>query len=182
MPTNQRINVTINWHAPGSVVVGHCNRSSGSARARLRARPALLLPCGLLGCPGRDALGAVAATKPIPLLLFTPSNAPVNLERCVSMLLTKLAVHSLVQETCNICFEQYPVTDMCAARCKHYYCKDCWRGYIHNAIDSGPTCLDLRCPDPECKAVVRTTCSSSSFGFCPCLRLPERPCSLRSWC
>lgn len=30
--------------------------------------------------------------------------------------------------------------------------QDCWRGYIQTAIDSGPSCLDLRCPDPgECR-------------------------------
>lgn len=27
-------------------------------------------------------------------------------------------------------------------------------GYISNAISSGPTCLDLRCPLPKCKAAV----------------------------
>ncbi|KAI7836399.1 hypothetical protein COHA_009731 [Chlorella ohadii] len=58
------------------------------------------------------------------------------------------------KETCKICFESFPVPDMHCARCKHYYCKDCWRGYIQTAIDSGPSCLDLRCPDPECKAAV----------------------------
>ncbi|PSC75961.1 putative E3 ubiquitin-ligase ARI8 [Micractinium conductrix] len=58
------------------------------------------------------------------------------------------------EETCKICFESYAVADMAAARCKHYYCKDCWRGYVHNAVQSGPSCLDLRCPDPECKAAV----------------------------
>ena len=58
------------------------------------------------------------------------------------------------QETCAICFEPHSVADMCAARCKHYYCKDCWRGYCHTATEGGPACLDLRCPDPACKAVV----------------------------
>ncbi|EFN58957.1 hypothetical protein CHLNCDRAFT_137543 [Chlorella variabilis] len=43
------------------------------------------------------------------------------------------------EETCKICFETFP---------------DCWRGYIHTSISSGPSCLDLRCPDPECKAAV----------------------------
>jgi len=57
-------------------------------------------------------------------------------------------------ETCAVCFDQYPVTDMCAARCRHYYCKNCWQGYIHAAVDNGPACLDLRCIDPDCKAVV----------------------------
>ena len=27
------------------------------------------------------------------------------------------------QDICKICFESYPVPDMCCARCKHYYCK-----------------------------------------------------------
>ncbi|KAI3433888.1 hypothetical protein D9Q98_003690 [Chlorella vulgaris] len=58
------------------------------------------------------------------------------------------------EEVCKICFESFSVQDMACARCKHYYCKDCWRGYIHTSIESGPFCLDLRCPDPECKAAV----------------------------
>jgi hypothetical protein len=29
--------------------------------------------------------------------------------------------------------------------------QDCWRGYIQEALSSGPSCLDLRCPSPECK-------------------------------
>ncbi len=29
--------------------------------------------------------------------------------------------------------------------------QDCWAGYVHTAIDSGPSCLDLRCPDPGCR-------------------------------
>lgn len=61
------------------------------------------------------------------------------------------------EETCKICFDSYLVADMASARCKHYYCKDCWRGYIHTAVDSGPSCLDLRCPDPACKAAVPRT-------------------------
>ena len=40
------------------------------------------------------------------------------------------------------------MADMHSARCKHYYCKDCWRGYVQTAIELGPSCLDLRCPDP----------------------------------
>lgn len=33
--------------------------------------------------------------------------------------------------------------------------QDCWSGYVQTAIDSGPSCLDLRCPDPGgCCAVL----------------------------
>jgi ariadne-1 len=57
---------------------------------------------------------------------------------------------------CAICFERFPLADMLCARCRHRYCKDCWAGYVNVAIDGGPACLDLRCPDPKCIAVVPT--------------------------
>ncbi len=53
-----------------------------------------------------------------------------------------------------MCFESFPVPAMAAALCAHYYCKNCWRGYIHTAINGGPTCLDLRCIHPGCGAMV----------------------------
>mmetsp|Transcript_12046 Transcript_12046/g.25888 ORF Transcript_12046/g.25888 Transcript_12046/m.25888 type:complete len:532 (+) Transcript_12046:91-1686(+) len=58
------------------------------------------------------------------------------------------------EEQCMICFDRFPVHDMRAAACKHYFCKDCWVGYISTNIHSGPACLDLRCPLPDCKAYV----------------------------
>jgi hypothetical protein len=56
-----------------------------------------------------------------------------------------------LQERCLICFESYPLHEMRSAACKHFFCKECWRGYISNALSSGPACLDLRCPSTECK-------------------------------
>ncbi|KXZ55686.1 hypothetical protein GPECTOR_2g1236 [Gonium pectorale] len=64
------------------------------------------------------------------------------------------------QEHCLICFESYPLCEMRAAACKHFFCKECWRGYISNALASGMACLDLRCPSTECK---RKACVPSSL-------------------
>ncbi|KAG2435678.1 hypothetical protein HXX76_006879 [Chlamydomonas incerta] len=58
------------------------------------------------------------------------------------------------EERCYICFDSFPVRDMRSAACKHYFCKDCWRGYITQALSSGPACLDLRCPSTDCKQKV----------------------------
>lgn len=55
---------------------------------------------------------------------------------------------------CRICFDSFAVDDMCAASCGHYFCKDCWRGYISAAINNGPTVLNMRCPEPDCKRSV----------------------------
>ncbi|KIY99471.1 putative E3 ubiquitin-protein ligase ARI7 [Monoraphidium neglectum] len=53
-----------------------------------------------------------------------------------------------------ICFDEFRKESMHAAPCRHYFCGDCWRGYISNAISCGPACLDLRCPLPDCKIAV----------------------------
>ncbi|TMW86750.1 hypothetical protein EJD97_020929 [Solanum chilense] len=56
---------------------------------------------------------------------------------------------------CGICFEEY--NDVVYATCrKHPFCKLCWEKYIGASINySGPNkCLDLRCPDPSCEAMV----------------------------
>ncbi|CAN6276135.1 unnamed protein product [Urochloa humidicola] len=56
--------------------------------------------------------------------------------------------------TCGICFESCPRSTMSTAACGHPFCSTCWRGYISTAINDGPGCLMLRCPDPSCTAAV----------------------------
>lgn len=56
--------------------------------------------------------------------------------------------------TCGICFEEYEYESMSSAACGHPFCGDCWRGYISAAINEGPACLMLRCPEPSCRAAV----------------------------
>ncbi|KAL8170841.1 hypothetical protein V2J09_022645 [Rumex salicifolius] len=55
---------------------------------------------------------------------------------------------------CGICFDTFQKDDIYAAACGHPYCNSCWAGYISTAINDGPGCLMLRCPDPSCCAVV----------------------------
>ncbi|GLT87921.1 hypothetical protein SLE2022_059720 [Rubroshorea leprosula] len=56
--------------------------------------------------------------------------------------------------TCGICFESYPCDRLRTAACGHPFCDSCWAGYIGTAINDGPGCLMLRCPDPSCSAAV----------------------------
>ncbi|CAL4978911.1 unnamed protein product [Urochloa decumbens] len=56
---------------------------------------------------------------------------------------------------CNICFDTFPAGRTRSAAClTHFYCEECWRGYIDAAIGDGAHCLSLRCPDPSCPAAV----------------------------
>ncbi|KAL3525971.1 hypothetical protein ACH5RR_014343 [Cinchona calisaya] len=59
--------------------------------------------------------------------------------------------------TCGICFDSYPLGEIRAAACGHPFCNACWGGYITTAINDGPGCLMLRCPDPSCNAAVGET-------------------------
>ncbi|XP_022150406.1 probable E3 ubiquitin-protein ligase ARI8 [Momordica charantia] len=58
------------------------------------------------------------------------------------------------ERTCGICFESYAHSRIKSAACGHPFCASCWEGYISTAINDGPGCLTLRCPDPSCGAVV----------------------------
>ncbi|CAM0952392.1 unnamed protein product [Alopecurus aequalis] len=56
--------------------------------------------------------------------------------------------------TCGICFEVYSTKALSSASCGHFYCHECWEGYISASINDGPGCLALRCPEPSCSAMV----------------------------
>ncbi|KAK9054120.1 hypothetical protein SSX86_025197 [Deinandra increscens subsp. villosa] len=55
---------------------------------------------------------------------------------------------------CGICFQSVRKSDTATCGCDHSFCKVCWRSYISTAIDDGPGCLNLRCPEPSCEAAV----------------------------
>ncbi|XP_066399108.1 cation/H(+) antiporter 15-like isoform X2 [Miscanthus floridulus] len=54
--------------------------------------------------------------------------------------------------TCAICFDVRSAGEMISAGCAHYYCRECWSSYIHEAVGDGARCLVLRCLDPSCGA------------------------------
>ncbi|KAM7256120.1 hypothetical protein ACFE04_011861 [Oxalis oulophora] len=56
--------------------------------------------------------------------------------------------------TCGICFDSFPQKRIASVACGHPFCKICWQCYISTAINDGPGCLSLRCPDPSCCAAV----------------------------
>ncbi|KAK1661451.1 hypothetical protein QYE76_049610 [Lolium multiflorum] len=61
---------------------------------------------------------------------------------------------NVVPLTCALCFDEYSPGQMRSAGCDHFYCRACWRGYLHAAVEDGARCLSLRCPDPSCSAPV----------------------------
>ncbi|CAI9754511.1 unnamed protein product [Fraxinus pennsylvanica] len=77
-----------------------------------------------------------------------------NVRKAVGLLENPIPLPAAKELTCGICFETYPCDRMSAAACGHPFCVTCWQGYISTAINDGPGCLMLRCPDPSCGAAV----------------------------
>ncbi|KAM7280411.1 hypothetical protein ACFE04_007545 [Oxalis oulophora] len=56
---------------------------------------------------------------------------------------------------CQICCESYPRDNFKSVSCGHYYCDECWLGYITTSINSdGVGSLRIRCPAFKCNVSV----------------------------
>ncbi|KAI5649050.1 hypothetical protein M9H77_35055 [Catharanthus roseus] len=77
-----------------------------------------------------------------------------KVRRLVGLLECPVPLPDARELTCGICFEAYPCDMMSAAACGHPFCVTCWQGYMSTAINDGPGCLMLRCPDPSCAAAI----------------------------
>ena len=41
--------------------------------------------------------------------------------------------------------------------CDHKFCSDCYRGYVVNAVGTGPACILLNCPEHKCDEALPST-------------------------
>jgi len=56
---------------------------------------------------------------------------------------------------CAICLEdELEAGKLFGMACGHEFCKDCWSGYIAEAVSLGPPCVRTQCPDAGCSEVV----------------------------
>ena len=69
---------------------------------------------------------------------------------------------------CRICRVERPKEEAIYLGCRHQFCADCYRGYVVNAVNSGPACILLRCPEHKCEEALPSTifqklCDVKSF-------------------
>ncbi|CAL1390492.1 unnamed protein product [Linum trigynum] len=59
------------------------------------------------------------------------------------------------RDECQICFERFEIEERASLSCGHSFCRICCSTYIELSIDDGGAgCLTLRCPEPNCPALV----------------------------
>lgn len=55
---------------------------------------------------------------------------------------------------CSICMNDVSGEDMLSLSCKHFLCRNCWKGYLKNAVtNDGQNCLNKNCPYPKCTLI-----------------------------
>eukprot|EP00808_Paulinella_micropora_P012941 g72024.t1 len=54
---------------------------------------------------------------------------------------------------CAVCFDDIVVKKMIPAACRHYFCKDCWQGYLESKVVDGNV-LKIKCMYPDCPRLV----------------------------
>eukprot|EP00937_MAST-01D_sp_MAST-1D-sp2_P005190 g5190.t1 len=55
---------------------------------------------------------------------------------------------------CEICFEDVSMSNSFCLGCKHRFCRECWEGYLTNAVSEGTRSVFAPCPSQGCKEVV----------------------------
>eukprot|EP00953_Heterococcus_sp_UTEX-ZZ885_P020234 11323-Heterococcus_DN1.PRE.5 len=56
--------------------------------------------------------------------------------------------------SCRICCDDVPGNEAFALPCKHYFCTECWTGYLATKVSEGPTCVFTTCPEHKCPQIV----------------------------
>merc|ERR1719343_994222 len=55
-------------------------------------------------------------------------------------------------KTCPICYSE--CDKLLSLECGHGFCQDCWRNYLHIAVDEGKASVQTRCPQHKCGRIV----------------------------
>lgn len=56
--------------------------------------------------------------------------------------------------TCSICYDDNNDSSSVALKCRHWFCRVCWKSYLHAKIEDGPSCLMSHCPFAKCNMKV----------------------------
>eukprot|EP00808_Paulinella_micropora_P018833 g4736.t1 len=55
---------------------------------------------------------------------------------------------------CTICYDEVAAEiaaeKACALGCSHWYCADCWKGFLADKVESGRSCIESTCPAYKC--------------------------------
>eukprot|EP01010_Urceolus_cornutus_P001853 NODE_242_length_1945_cov_224.710970_g192_i0.p1 GENE.NODE_242_length_1945_cov_224.710970_g192_i0~~NODE_242_length_1945_cov_224.710970_g192_i0.p1 ORF type:complete len:548 (+),score=98.91 NODE_242_length_1945_cov_224.710970_g192_i0:142-1785(+) len=66
-------------------------------------------------------------------------------------------ITATVPTECNVCFDECPPDTILRMQCGHWFCKECWTGYLSGKVEQGPSCVVTHCAYPKCLQSVDET-------------------------
>uniref|UniRef100_A0A0D9ZAR2 RBR-type E3 ubiquitin transferase n=1 Tax=Oryza glumipatula TaxID=40148 RepID=A0A0D9ZAR2_9ORYZ len=72
-------------------------------------------------------------------------------EACIILPKNSMSAASSTSVTCNVCFEDFSMTDVSTMDCGHCFCNDCWTEHFFASINTGNR--QIRCMEVKCKAI-----------------------------
>ena len=55
---------------------------------------------------------------------------------------------------CRICCDDSPPSEALSLGCGHQFCKTCYKEYLRNQVNDGPSCIRAHCPEHKCSQAV----------------------------
>eukprot|EP00210_Caulerpa_lentillifera_P006294 g6013.t1 len=65
-----------------------------------------------------------------------------------------LNIGSVNSNTCLVCWSEFSPEELTSNICGHALCRTCWRGFVAANVETGPSCLMLKCPAPDCNCFI----------------------------
>ena len=73
--------------------------------------------------------------------------------KIINPYIQKISSNNLSEQICLICYSDNP-NDMFNLECKHMFCNNCWKNYIHNQIINEGLAQTIVCPDSQCEILI----------------------------
>ena len=101
-------------------------------------------------------IGKTDFFKPIEsTTTFSPRYSNSNSKLCAGSGTGSGSGSRKIEVVCGICLDIVLATDAYALNCKHWFCGDCWRGYLQSSLGGTGGCGVLPfCPASNCKMIV----------------------------
>jgi ariadne-1 len=68
---------------------------------------------------------------------------------------TKTMIDASSDMLCELCYVDYPSSQLRGLECSHFFCVDCYSGYLEDKVTTaGIECIFTTCPDASCPLIV----------------------------
>ena len=131
------------------------NRKAVRARAGLgpRTMPPFLRR-DIFSRPGNNNNGAIGNSSTVKFALPSTMQGSGDMTRANTITNESTPPVFNDEVECGICLDSVPPHEAYALTCEHWFCADCWRGYLRNAVGGGAaggiSGESPQCPQSKC--------------------------------